>query len=58
MKDPRAIISGIIAALAIIAGTIITIITGIDAAKEPFGLAGIALAYAVGLYSEPRDGAA
>jgi hypothetical protein len=55
MNDPRAIIAGILAAIALIGGTLLAAlerdavhITGAYALAATFG------AYAMGLYSEPR----
>jgi predicted GNAT superfamily acetyltransferase len=55
MNDPRGIIAGILAALALIAGTILAALER-DPAQIAlvYGLAGTFGAYAMGLYSEPR----
>lgn len=50
--DERAVISGILAATAIVAGTTLALMR-IDAANILFGLASTFGGYVVGLYSEP-----
>lgn len=57
MKDPRAIICGVLAALAIICGTILAFPPERDAVLVTalFGLAATFGGYVVGLYSSPHD---
>lgn len=52
--DTRAIISGTLAALAIISGTILAAL-GVENAAVCFALASTFGGYVVGLYSEPRE---
>ena len=57
MKDPRAIIAGILAAIALI-GAITLAALNRDAAivNAVLGLAGTLGSYAMGLYSQPHTG--
>lgn len=54
--DPRAIVGGVLAALALVCGTVLAALDK-DAVHVAslFALATTALGYVFGLYSEPRD---